>query len=753
MKPILYSSITEGTVPTHYGVGVLDCISCQVLEERNGSYELTMEYPSEGIHASEIVPNAILKVKPNYTDNPQLFRIYKVGKSIGGSFECYASHISYDLSGKVITAGTASDIVSACNDVLTPAASPFTITTSKSGVGDFKITEPSSVRSWFGGKSGSLLDVYGGGEWHYDNYTAKLWNNRGTDRGVTIRYGKNLTELSQEIDMSNLCTGIIPFYKDADGNITSGTKVSTGLVLDVDKDEAIDFSQEIDPESATPILTQLANAATAYIGSHNFLTANNNITLDFVQLKGLTERVDLCDTVHIYFEPLGISASMKCISTTWDCLEERYIKTEFGDPKGSITTTILDTSTAAAEAQTEATEANSNAQTAITRVGEKKRVFVDTPVPPYDIGDLWTNGDNLFVCVNPKDITITDSVSGTNVSFDSPLETTLLRCLCTIPADPDGFSSITIVKEWEEEGVPQTESFFIDLGETLTQGGVYNALTGELVRTDLEVIQLDSYEILTEIGVQSFHTDIGGNIDIEYLIKGFQESDWDKATEYTTQNYVEEAIGQVTSLITGTSGGYVVMNRDVDGHPYEILIMDNPDITLAVNVLRMNQDGIGFSSTGYQGPFTNAITGQGIVADAITSGNLDAQVVTIQNLTATMFKGGKLTLGGLNNQSGTLELLDESGIIIGELTKEGLKFYGAGPIGQRPYVVLNNTDGFKGFDANDNPLFWVSRDEFVMTKCVAQTEITACNKIRFIPMQISSGGIVVNDGVAVVALV
>ena len=622
MNPILYSAITEGTVPSDYGIGVLHPLSCKVHEERNGSYELMMEYPSEGIHAESIVPNAILKVKPNYTDTPQLFRIYKVGKTINGRFEVNAQHISYDLSGKVILSGTANNAVSACA-LLTASAGNFTIDTTKSVSADFTITEPSSVRSWFGGKEGSLLDVYGTGEWVYNNFGATLKLNRGEDRGVQIRYGKNLTELSQEIDMSNLVSGIIPYCKTENG-ITSGSEVSTGL-SGFDKVIAIDFTDSIDTESEDDLETQLANLATAYVSNHNLVTPLNNITLDFVQMKGLTERVDLCDIVHIFFEPLGISASMKCIATTWDCLEERYTETQFGDAKTSIVDTILQTSETAAEAQSDAES--------------KKRVFTTTPFPPYNEGDLWVNGDDLFYCVQTR------------------------------------------------------------------------------------------------------------------LSGAYEESDWLLATDYSSQSFVEDTIDTMTSLITGVAGGYVVLNRDVDGHPYEILVMDNADINEATNVIRLNQLGLGISTTGYSGPFTTAITGAGIVADTITTGNLDALKVTIQHLSATMFEGGKISLGGLNNQSGVLELKDETGTVIGELTKEGLKFYGAGPVGMRPYVVLNNTDGFKGYDANGNAMFWVNRDEFVMTKCVAQNEISACGKIRFLPMTIDVGGITTNDGVAIVAIV
>ena len=341
MIPILYATVTEGTVPTDYGLGALtDCLACQVTEERNGAYELQLEYASGGIHAEDLQVNRFIKAKPNFTDNEQLFRIYKIGKTMNGRFTVYAQHISYDLSGKLITTGTAGSITAACL-LLTASAGNFTVDSDKNTVGDFEVLEPSSVRSWFGGKTGSLLDVYGTGEWHYDNYTAYLYATRGADRGVQIRYGKNLTELSQEINIDNLATGVLPYCIDDSGNKTIGTKVSTGLVFDVDRDIAVDFSDSVDFESSTPLATQLSNIATAYVTNNNFITGLQNIELDFVQLSDLTERVDLCDTVHIYFEPLGISASLKCIKTTWDVLKDRYTACEFGDSKTNIADTIV----------------------------------------------------------------------------------------------------------------------------------------------------------------------------------------------------------------------------------------------------------------------------------------------------------------------------------------------------------------------------------------------------------------------------
>lgn len=340
MIPILYKTVVEGTVPSDYGVGVLtDCITCEIKEQRNGEYELELTYAATGIHAEEIAVESVIKAKPNFTDDPQLFRIYKVGKEMAGKFTVNAHHISYDLSGKVITTGSAGSCAAAC-DLLSNAADNFTITTDKTATGNFTVTQPASVRSWFGGKEGSLLDVYGG-EWKYDNYTATLYQNRGADRGVTIRYGKNLTALSQEIDTSNLVTGIIPFYIDPDGNKTIGNRMATGLDVGRTQDVAIDFSMDVDPESTMPITAQLSMLAYRYKNNNNLTVPINSITLNFEQLQDLTERVDLCDTVKIYFEALGIEGSAECIETVWDVLHERYTSTTFGDARTNIADTLV----------------------------------------------------------------------------------------------------------------------------------------------------------------------------------------------------------------------------------------------------------------------------------------------------------------------------------------------------------------------------------------------------------------------------
>lgn len=470
MFPILYEQITSGVIPQHNGLGVLsDAISCVVEQERNGIYELTMEYPISGIHAQELAKRRILKVKPNFTDAPQLFRIDRISGTLNGKFTVYAKHISYDLSGYVIARGTASNAIQAVN-LLESAASGYNFDTDKNVTADFTITEPSSVRSWFAGKSGSFLDVFGKTELKYDNFNVHFLLNAGQDRGITIRYGKNLLALSQETDCNNLYTAVMCYFKEEDGTIIDGDEITTGLSLDVPKVMVIDCSDDFDE---IPTVQELNQKAQQYINNNNLTLPTNNITLDFVQSGELTNRVDLCDTVSIYYEALGITrAKVKCIRTKWDCLKERYIETEFGDVKTNLTETIT-----------------------------------------------------------------------------------------------------TISKEVAEK------------------------------------------PSVTEMG---------------------------------------NAISAATSLITGNSGGYVVLHdTNNDGEPDEILIMDTPDISTALNVIRMNKNGVGLSTTGYSGTYTTAFTAQGIVADAITTGILNANLIKAGVISDAQ---GKSTIDMTNGQAKLYEL-------------------------------------------------------------------------------------------------
>ena len=94
---------------------------------------------------------------------------------------------------------------------------------------------------------------------------------------------------------------------------------------------------------------------------------------------------------------------------------------------------------------------------------------------------------------------------------------------------------------------------------------------------------------------------------------------------------LQNALDRSTEIITGGKGGNYVVNKTVDGKPFEVLFMDTADKVTAKNVLRINKDGIGFSSNGYNGPFSSAWTIDGhFNANYITAGTINTGLVTIQ---------------------------------------------------------------------------------------------------------------------------
>jgi len=458
MIPILYGQ-TETAFSTN-GIGRLaDAISCVVTEERNGIFELSMQYPVNGIHYGDIAEERIIFAQPRPGASGQAFRIYKVSRPINGIITVDARHISYQLNKTVImpfSAGSCAAALAAINDNIA-GTSPFTYWTDKQVTASFNLKIPTSVRAMLGGQTGSILDVFGTGEYEWDMYTVRLHLHRGHDNGVTIRYGKNLTDMKNETSSANVYTAIVPYYASEDTVVTLPERVMYG-------DHVHDYSQVmIIPvdlssrfQSSAPTVEQLRSAGQAYLNRSENWKLSQNINISFVNLADTEEyknvatlqRVNLCDTITVVHPELGVETKAKVIKVEYDTLAERYNKMELGDTKTNISQAIIEAS------------------------------------------------------------------------------------------------------------------------------GIYD--------------------------------------------------------EVPTTSELRSSLAHATQLITGGLGGYVYLKPNANGEPEEILIMDNPDINQAVNVIRMNRNGIAFSDSGYNPDlFVTAWTIEGgFDARFITSGVVDANLIT-----------------------------------------------------------------------------------------------------------------------------
>ena len=491
MIPILYES-TE-TEFTSNGLGRLsDAISCIVEEERNGAYELTMEYPIHGVHYKDLQNMRVISAVPSDGKERQPFDIYDISRPISGKVTVKARHISYRLSriptyskNPDETSGTAALALQRLKSEALESC-PFEFWTDQDSQGSYSTPAPASIRSRLGGVTGSILDCFGG-EYEWDGWTVKLWKARGSETSVVLRYGKNITDITQEESIENTVTGVLPYWhKDAESDTAAQTVVGS-IVYAENADKypyhmtmVLDCSQDF---QTAPTTGQLAAKAQTYIKANNIGVPDVSITLSFVALwqseeyKALAvlERVHLCDTLRVEFPALGVSATAKVVKTTYNVLKDRYDSIE--------------------------------------------------------IGNARTN--------------LADQITGTS--------------------------------------------------------------------RDTEIRQKQSL------------------------------------------SFLQEALARSTKLIQGGLGGHVIINTDGDGKPNELLIMDTDDTKTASKVLRINMNGIGFSTKGYEGPFSTAWTIDGVFnADFINAGTIRANLIR----TGTLKVGGTkkvdqmLLYDSYNKQSG-----------------------------------------------------------------------------------------------------
>ncbi len=354
MIPILYEARLNDTDVQTNGIGRLaDCTSCVVTEERNGEFTLSLKMPVTGRYAGELKVDRIIKAAVNDTGRPQCFRIVRIDKNMKHmQLEVLANHISYDMS--FIPVRPFSATVTGRHEAFerlwenTLEDNPFSYDAPEdTPIKKFGPSKPTSLRAMLGGVEGSILDLFGG-EYEFDNQRV-IWHlHRGADRGVVIRYGKNLTSYEQEENIAETICGIIPYFalenSVAYGDIQYCANADRYALK---RTVPYDFTMSFE-DGQTPSVEALNAKAQAYIEENEIGIPDVTMRIEFRQLwdtpeykhlRGL-EHVSLCDTVSVYFPQLAVTAKAKVVKTEYDCLLDRYNFIELGSARRDISTKI-----------------------------------------------------------------------------------------------------------------------------------------------------------------------------------------------------------------------------------------------------------------------------------------------------------------------------------------------------------------------------------------------------------------------------
>jgi len=337
--PILFEDTSDFTSK---GIGELtDAVSC-IVDMKDLQYDLKLVYPVDGEYYSELRNRRIIYAKPNQVDVAQPFYIYRVGKTIKGTTSFYAHHISYDLSGipvKPFTATSATDFAQKLKANAATACA-FTFETDLDVTEIVEIESPTSLRSLLGGSENTWQDVYGG-EFKFDHNSVKLLRSAGADRGVVLRYGVDITDFQQDENISEMNTGVWPFYQyREDETVTEvwGDVQHAEGNFDFERILPVDITEFV---GTTPTKAQVNELGRRWMQDNEIGKPIVSMTLSYAQLDQI---VRLHDTVSVEFVKIGVSEKAQITKTSFDVLRERYVSIDVGDIRSSLSDEIHDAS-------------------------------------------------------------------------------------------------------------------------------------------------------------------------------------------------------------------------------------------------------------------------------------------------------------------------------------------------------------------------------------------------------------------------
>ncbi|WP_313525273.1 phage tail spike protein [Anaerotignum sp.] len=362
------------------GLGALLPSLCVVTEELNGMYELEMEHPYD----ADGKWKRIEKEQIIFASTPrgrQPFRIYHVRPNMDG-ITVNARHIFYDLLDNVCmnvdVTGTPQAVLNAIKNAFV-YSTPFVLTSDMTGTGTVKATRENPITALLkcDDDATSFIKAFAG-EILRDGFYVAMKTSIGQDRGVAIRYGKNLVGLTVSEDTTDVVTRIYPIA-------TNGATLPE-LYIDSPYIDAYANPKMYVLEGFYYFTDMRGEAQKMLDGGCDLPKVN--ITADFQELSkteeykdyAILEEVQLGDVVTVSNVKMGFHKKAKVISYEWDSLLERYNKVELGDFVADLTTSV--------------TSGEKSFATAVGASTEVKQVY------GLISGKTTINVDGLYICVD-----------------------------------------------------------------------------------------------------------------------------------------------------------------------------------------------------------------------------------------------------------------------------------------------------------------------------------------------------------------
>lgn len=325
--------------------GLPDAIEAQVYQNvQTGEFDLTFQYPSNGVNADGLIGMNIVTAKPEPTKEIEPFRIYEVEKTIDGMLTVYCHHVSYDFNYVDCGNFKASSLYEAVDHVNHRFGTfnevyPFRLRVTNYVVSDIEagyentITKPARTVLY------EMAEVYGF-EIEWKRWRCYIHTRRGADTNFKVEYGVNMTGMTYRGNVDSTYTAILPVWSKTqevtlNGTRVKGTRTKEGNELDQTAQGTAPYKRLLlyDVSSVfteEPLKADMDTVRDLYVSLYPLNVPEVTIDLGMIEeadIQGSTaprQSLHIGDTIKVYVERQGIDVTMRLIETRYDVRNDRY---------------------------------------------------------------------------------------------------------------------------------------------------------------------------------------------------------------------------------------------------------------------------------------------------------------------------------------------------------------------------------------------------------------------------------------------
>ncbi len=320
---------------------VLRPLKASVRKEDNGDFYLNITTDLRNLDV--LTAGSIIVANTPSGDQP--FRILNTEKT-KSKLIIKANHVFYDSLNYLIADSYVDQ--RNCNDALdhlnsaTEPTSEFKTISDVPTVNSFRCVRKSLYEA-----IETVLERWGG---HLvrDGWNIGIRQTIGADNGVTVRYAKNLKDITVDENWDNVVTQLMPVGKDGillnaleesnDKYVYSEIQYSEPYTKSVTFDQSHiapeDYVDADGEQDETAYLTALVDDLR--IQALDYVEKNSVPQVNYTLSANLEKITDIGDTVQVEDSRLGITLLTNVISYEYDCLSEQYTSIEFGNFKNTL---------------------------------------------------------------------------------------------------------------------------------------------------------------------------------------------------------------------------------------------------------------------------------------------------------------------------------------------------------------------------------------------------------------------------------